>query len=141
MRFDEFSRSEDIAAILDMKRIAVVGLSEQPERPSYDVARYLQTRGYTIIPVNPNATEVLGEKAYPDLASLPEPPEVVDIFRRSEFVSDIVDQAIEVGAKAVWMQFDVIDSQAALRARKAGLLVVMDRCMKVEHWQRSGRLE
>ncbi len=139
MVFDEFSRSADIAAILEMKRIAVVGLSDQPERPSYDVARYLQTRGYTIIPVNPNATEVLGEKAYPDLASLPEPPEVVDIFRRSEFVSDIVDQAIEVGAKAVWMQFDVIDREAALRARKAGLLVVMDRCMKVEHWQRSGR--
>jgi len=139
MVHDEFSRSDDIAAILEMKRIAVVGLSDQPERPSYDVARYLQTRGYTIIPVNPNATEVLGEKAYPDLASLPEPPEVVDIFRRSEFVSDIVDQAIKVGAKAVWMQFDVIDREAALRARKAGLLVVMDRCMKVEHWQRSGR--
>jgi len=139
MVHDEFSRSDDIAAILEMKRIAVVGLSDQPERPSYDVARYLQTRGYTIIPVNPNATEVLGEKAYPDLASLPEPPEVVDIFRRSEFVSDIVNQAIEVGAKAVWMQFDVIDREAALRARKAGLLVVMDRCMKVEHWQRSGR--
>lgn len=122
-----------------MKRIAVVGLSDQPDRPSYDVARYLQTQGYDIIPVNPNATEVLGEKAYPDLASLPEPPEVVDIFRRSEFVGDIVDDAIKVGAKAIWMQFDVVDANAARRAQKAGLLVVMDRCMKVEHWQRRGR--
>lgn len=136
---EDFTRSEDIAAILDMKRIAVVGLSDQPDRPSYDVARYLQTQGYDIIPVNPNATEVLGEKAYPDLASLPEPPEVVDIFRRSEFVGDIVDDAIKVGAKAIWMQFDVVDANAARRAQKAGLLVVMDRCMKVEHWQRRGR--
>jgi predicted CoA-binding protein len=136
---DNFSKEEDIRAILAMKRIAVVGLSDQPDRPSYDVARYLQAHDYTIIPVNPHVKEVLGEKAYPDLLALPEPPEVVDIFRRSEFVGPIVDNAIKVGAKAVWMQFDVIDVEAARRARKAGLLVVMDRCMKVEHWQRSGR--
>ena len=138
---DDFTKEADIAGILAMKRIAVVGLSDKPDRPSYDVARYLKAHGFTIIPVNPNATEVLGEKAYPDLSSLPEPPEVVEIFRRSEFVGPIVDNAIKVGAKAVWMQFDVVDVKAARRARKAGLFVVMDRCMKVEHWQRSGSLE
>jgi predicted CoA-binding protein len=130
---ENFARADDIAAILNMKRIAVVGLSSSAWRISYDVSRYMQAHGYEIIPVNPNETEVLGEKAYPSLSDLPESPEVVDIFRRSEYASDIVDEAIKVGAKAIWMQIDVIDMDAARRARKAGLIVVVDRCIKIEH--------
>jgi predicted CoA-binding protein len=133
---ENFADTADIDAILDMKRIAVVGLSSDPMRDSYRVARYLQQHGYDITPVNPTETEVLGVKACPSLLDLPEPPEVVDVFRRSEFVSEIVDQAIQIGAKAVWLQFGVIDYEATRRAREAGLLVVMDRCMKVEHGMR-----
>lgn len=133
---ESFTRAEDIEAILDMKRIAVVGLSSDPFKPSYDVARYLQRVGYDIIPVNPKETEVLGERAYPSLRDLTEPPEVVDVFRRPEFVDDIVEEAIEIGAKAVWLQLDVINPRAARRAREAGLHVVMDRCLKVEHAMR-----
>ena len=136
MNRQHFADPAVIAAILDMKRIAVVGLSSSPWRASYDVSRYMQARGYTIIPVNPNETEVLGERAYPTLSDLPEPPDVVDIFRRSEYVGAIVDEAIKVGAKAIWMQLDVIDLDAARRAREAGLLVVLDRCIKVEHARR-----
>jgi predicted CoA-binding protein len=110
------------------RTIAVVGLSSKPDRPNYGVARYLQQQGYRIIPVNPNETEVLGERAYPDLLSVPEPVEIVDIFRRSEFVPEVVEQAIAIGAKAVWMQDGVVHEAAAERAREAGLLVVMDRC-------------
>lgn len=136
MNRENFADPADIAAILGMKRIAVVGLSSSPWRASYDVSRYMQRQGYTIIPVNPNETEVLGEQAYACLADLPEPPEVVDIFRRSEYVSSVVDEAIKAGAKAIWMQLDVIDLEAASRARKAGLMVVVDRCIKVEHMRR-----
>ena len=113
--------------------IAVVGLSEKPERPSYNVASYLKEHGYKIIPVNPKALEILGEVCYPDLSSVPEPIDVVDIFRRPEDVPAIVEEAIKVGAKAVWMQEGVINEEAAERASKAGLQVVMDRCMKKEH--------
>ena len=112
--------------------VAVVGLSSSSWRHSYSIARYLQSRGYEITPVNPNETEVLGQRAYPGLRDLPEPPEVVDVFRRPEFVPGIVDDAIAVGAKALWLQSGVIDYQAARRAREAGLLVVMDRCIAVE---------
>lgn len=133
MSRDNFADPEDIAAILAMKRIAVVGLSSSPWRTSYNVSRHMQALGYTIIPVNPNETEVLGEKAYPSLSGLPEPLQVVDVFRRSEYVGAVVDEAIKVGAKAIWMQIGVIDLDAARRARQAGLLVVMDRCIKVEH--------
>lgn len=136
MSSENFADPSDIAAILDMQRIAVVGLSSNPARPSYDVSRFMQAHGYTIIPVNPVETEVLGEKAYASLSDIPEAPEVVDIFRRSEFVGEVVDEAIKVGAKAVWMQLDVIDMDAARRAREAGLLVVMDRCIKVERARR-----
>ena len=129
---ENFARQEDIDAILDMRRVAVVGLSSSPWRPSNSVARYLQSRGYEITPVNPNETEVLGRRAYPSLLDLPEPPEVVDVFRRPEFVPGVVDDAIAVGAKAIWLQLGVIDYQAARRAREAGLVVVMDRCMAVE---------
>ncbi len=127
------NEQETIQKILqDSCTVAVVGLSSNPERPSYEVAHYLQQRGYRIIPVNPNETEVLGEQAYPDLLSVPEPIDVVDIFRRSEAVPSIVEQAIKIGAKAVWMQKGVRHEEAAAQARHAGLLVVMDRCMMAE---------
>ena len=118
--------------------IAVVGLSPKPERPSYGVASYLKEKGYRIIPVNPQAKEVLGEPAYPDLASVPEPVDVVDIFRHSEDVPDIVAEAIKIGAKAVWMQEGVINEEAAAKAREAGVEVVMDMCMKKEHQRMRG---
>jgi len=125
---------ETISRILrGSKTIAVVGLSDDPERPSYGVASYLVENGYKVIPVNPNITEWDGIKAYPDLEAVHENIDVVDIFRRSESVPDIVDDAIAVKAKAVWMQLGVINEGAARKAEKAGLLVVMDRCMKIEH--------
>lgn len=130
---EDFARQGDIDAILAMRRVAVVGLSSDPSRPSNDVAAYLQRNGYEIIPVNPVETEVLGERAYASLSDIPEPPEVVDVFRRPEFVGPIVDEGIKVGAKAVWLQQGVINEEAARKAREAGLLVVMDRCMKIEH--------
>src|SRR4051812_22463990 len=130
---ENFAEPQDIRAILDMKHIAVVGLSSDPRRPSYDVTRYMMQQGYEITPVNPNEREVFGLRSYTSLRDMPEPPEVVDVFRRAEFVSEIVDEAIAVGAKAIWLQFDVVDYAAARRARDAGLIVVMDRCIKVEH--------
>ena len=113
--------------------VAVVGLSPKPDRPSYRVASYLKANGYKIIPVNPSAEEILGETSYPDLSSITEPVDVVDIFRRSEDVPSIVEDAIKIGAKAVWMQEGIINELAATRVREAGLLVVMDRCMLKEH--------
>lgn len=115
------------------KTIAVVGLSHKRFRPSYGVSEYMQSAGYRIIPVNPNETEVLGEKAYPTLDDIPEPVDIVDIFRRSESVPEIVDAAIRIKAKAVWMQEGVIHEEAAEKARQAGLDVVMDRCILKEH--------
>lgn len=112
---------------------AVVGCSPRPTRASYDVAAFLQQRGYRIIPINPAADEILGETAYPDLVSVPDPIEVVDIFRRSDRAGRHVDEAIAIGAKAVWMQLGVIDEDAAERAKNAGLDVVMDRCPKIEY--------
>jgi predicted CoA-binding protein len=123
-----------IAEILQSARtIAVVGLSSKRFRPSFGVAQYLQSVGYRIIPVNPEETEVLGEKCYSDLDSVPEPIDIVDIFRRSEFVPDIVEAAIRKGAKVIWMQEDVIHEDAARRAQEAGLDVVMDRCILKDH--------
>jgi hypothetical protein len=113
--------------------IAVVGLSRHAWRPSNRVSGYMQAAGYRIIPVNPNEQEVLGEKAYTRLEDVPERIDVVNVFRRPEFVPPIVDAAIRVGAKAVWMQEEVVHEQAAERARAAGLLVVMDRCLMQEH--------
>ena len=115
------------------KTVAVVGLSPRKERDSHRVAKYLQGQGYRIIPVNPNAEEVLGERSYPDLASVPEPIDIMDVFRRSEAVPGIVEEAIQVGARTVWMQEGVIHEEAATRAREAGLQVVMDRCIMIEH--------
>ena len=113
--------------------IAVVGLSANSRRPSHGVARYLQRVGYHIIPVNPNVTEVLGERAYATLSELPKPVDVVEVFRRSEFAGAIVDEAIAIGARAVWLQDGVVDEAAAERARAAGLDVVMDDCMMRRH--------
>jgi hypothetical protein len=117
--------------------IAVVGLSEKPDRPSNRVATYLQEHGYHVIPVNPALTRALGEQAYPDLAAVPGPIDVVDIFRRSEDVPPIVEAAVARGVKAVWMQEGVVNDAAAARARSAGLLVVMNRCIKKEHEKRA----
>ena len=123
-----------IPEILQAARtIAVVGLSSKRYRPSYGVTEYMQRAGYHIIPVNPEETEVLGEKSYPDLDSVPEAIDIVDVFRRSEFVPEIVEAAIRVGAKVVWMQEDVVHEAAARRAEEAGLDVVMDRCILKEH--------
>jgi predicted CoA-binding protein len=113
--------------------IAVVGLSSKKFRPSYGVAEYMQREGYRIIPVNPNEVEVLGEKAYARLEDVPEHVDIVDIFRRSEFVAPLVDEAIRRRALAVWMQEGVVDEEAAEKARAAGLVVVMDRCILKEH--------
>ena len=113
--------------------IAVVGLSGKRYRPSYGVSEYMQKAGYRIIPVNPREKEVLGEKAYPDLDSVPGPIDIVNIFRRSEFVPEIVEAAIRKGARVVWMQEGVIHEDAARRAEAAGLVVVMDRCILKDH--------
>ena len=127
----------DASSIADLLRsahtIAVVGLSNKRWRPSYGVSEYMQRAGYRIIPVNPALSEALGEKCYPDIEAVPEGIDIVNIFRRSEFVPKIVDQAIRVGAKAVWMQEGVVHEAAAARARAAGLTVIMDRCLLKEH--------
>ncbi len=119
------------------KTIAVVGLSERPMRPSHGVSAYMQAAGYKIIPVNPRITEALGEKAYSSLLEVP--PEVagqidlVDVFRRAEYVDEIVEQAIQLKIRAIWLQEDVINERAAEKARNAGMFVVMDRCILKEH--------
>ncbi len=113
--------------------IAVVGLSSKRYRPSYGVSEYMKKAGYRIIPVNPREKEVLGETAYPDLDSVPGPVDIVDIFRRSEFVPDIVEAAIRKGARVIWMQEGVIHEAAARRGEAAGLIVIMDRCILKDH--------
>jgi uncharacterized protein len=115
------------------RRIAMVGLSSNPFRPSHFAAIYLLSEGYEVIPVNPREKEVLGQKAYPSVSAIPGPIDVVDIFREPAAVPAIVEEAIAKGAKVIWMQLGVINEEAAERARKAGLEVVMDRCMKIEH--------
>jgi predicted CoA-binding protein len=130
---------EQIRALLTQVRsVAVVGLSPQSARPSFNVARALQRFGYRIIPVRPMIDEVLGEKAYPDLESLPEVPDIVDVFRASEHVPAIVDSCIKLGIKNLWLQDGVIHEEAALRAQQAGITVVMDRCMYRDHTQLLG---
>jgi predicted CoA-binding protein len=115
------------------RTIAVVGLSSKKSRPSYWVSKYMQEAGYRIIPVNPQETEVLGEKAYPSLEAVPEKVDIVNVFRRPEHVPEIVETAIRMGARSVWMQEGVVNEAAAERARAAGLVVVMDRCILKEH--------
>ncbi len=115
------------------KTIATVGFSSNPQRPGYYVPEYLLNQGYHVIPVNPSLQEILGQKAYPDLLSVPEPVDVVQIFRPPDQVPAVVDQAIQIGAKAVWMQIGAVNQEAAQKAADAGLTVVTDRCMMVEH--------
>src|SRR5205085_11225923 len=130
----DINSSQTIGQILDeCKTIAVVGLSSNPMRPSNGVARYMQRAGYRVVPVNPNETVVLEEKAYPTLADVPLQVDLVDVFRRSSEAGAAVDEAIRVGARAIWLQEGVIDREAAERALDAGLLVVMDRCWLKEH--------
>jgi predicted CoA-binding protein len=127
-------KSDPIHQVLQRaKTIAVVGLSDNPLRPSHGVAAYLQSQGYRIIPVNPHIREALGEKAYASLLDVPEKIDIVDVFRRPEFVEEVVDQAIQLKIPAVWMQEEVIHERAAEKARKAGIFVVMDRCILLEH--------
>src|SRR5437868_1490498 len=134
-RFDLVWQASDVIDRIfsSAHTIAVVGLSSDPRRPSHGVARYLQRAGYRIIPVNPNVDRVLGEVAYPSLLEVPESIDVVDVFRRSEFVGPVVDDAIAVKARALWLQDGVVDEAAARRARTAGLDVVMDDCMMRRH--------
>ena len=129
------TRDEDIKALLENARtIAMVGASDRPDRPSYGVMEYLQGRGYRVIPVNPQITgeHVHGEYIWRELSQIGEPIDIVDIFRRSEFVPEVVDEAIKIGAKAIWMQLGVVNQIAAGRAEAAGLKVVMDRCPKID---------
>ncbi len=125
---------EEIVEILNnSKTIAVVGISKKEDRDSYRVAKYLKEQGYKIIPVNPKYDEVLGERCYPDLKSVKEKIDVVDIFRKPDAIPQIVDEAIEVGAKVIWMQLGLAHNASAKKAREAGLKVVMNKCMKIEH--------
>ena len=134
----EINSRETIQEILEnCKTIAVVGLSSNSGRPSHGVASYMRRRGYKVIPVNPNETEVFGDKAYAKLADVPEKIDLVDIFRRSSEAGGAVDEAIALGATAVWLQEGVIDHAAAKRAQDAGMLVVMDRCWLKEHARNS----
>lgn len=136
---DSPSQSDSITALLGRaKTIAVVGLSNSPLRPSHGVSAYMQSRGYRIIPVNPQIQEALGEKAYASLLDVPEKVDIVNIFRRPEFVGEIVDQAIQLKVPAIWMQEEVINEAAAEKARRHGIFVIMDRCILKEHRARLG---
>jgi predicted CoA-binding protein len=119
--------------LLSTKTIASVGLSSNPGKESYWIVKYLQDQGYHVIPVNPTADEILGEKSYPDLDSIPEKIDVVQVFRKPEDVPPVVDSAIKAGAKVVWMQEGIVNEEAAQKARQAGLQVVMDACMRATH--------
>jgi predicted CoA-binding protein len=127
------SDDEIIEILRPPKTIAVVGISDKPDRESYDVAKYLQDQLYRVIPVNPMLERVLNRPCYPTLRDIPESVDIVDIFRRSDAVPEIVDQAIEIGAKVVWMQLGVIHQPAAEKAQQAGLRAVVDRCIKRDH--------
>ena len=126
--------SEEIKQILkSTNTIAIVGLSDNPNRDSYKVAAYLMEKGYRVIPVNPAKKEILGHKCFPNLKSLPEKVDIVDIFRKVEFIPDIVEETISIGAKTVWMQLGLAHNESAQKARNAGLFVVQSQCIKVEH--------
>lgn len=135
MNFSNPAPAEICRLLREVRSIAVVGLSPQTNRPSFHVAQALQGFGYRIIPVRPLVEEVLGERAHPDLESLPERPDIVDVFRAAEHVPAIVDSCIRLGIKRLWLQDGVIHEEAALRAQQAGMIVVMDRCMFRDHTQ------
>jgi uncharacterized protein len=132
--------AERVRILTEYKRVAIVGLSANPFRPSHFVAIYLISQGFDVIPVNPREKEILGRKCYASLKDIPGPVEVVDVFRDPSAVPAIVEEAIEIGAKVIWLQLGVIHEEAAARARAAGLTVVMDRCMKIEHARLFGGL-
>jgi predicted CoA-binding protein len=134
-QFPEFNpEDEEIKGILENNRtIAVVGLSTDPDRDSHRVAKYLQEHGYQIVPVNPKADEILGQKCYPNLTGIPVPVDIVDVFRKVEAIPAIVDEAIAIGAKVVWMQLGLAENRSAHKAVTAGLQVVMNKCLKIEH--------
>jgi uncharacterized protein len=119
--------------LLSAKTVASVGLSSNQQKESFGIVSYLKEQGYRIIPVNPTADEILGEKSYPDLSSIPEKVDVVQVFRKPEDVPPVVDEAIKIGAKAIWMQEGIVHEEAAQKARDAGLQVVMDACMRATH--------
>ena len=128
------TKDQDIKQLLKTaKTIAVVGLSPDPERPSYEVASYLQSKGYKIMPVRPGIEKILGEKAYASLTEIPEPVDIVDIFRKTEFIPEVVDEAIRIKTKAVWMQLGLSHSEAAQKAVSAGLSAIENRCILIEH--------
>jgi predicted CoA-binding protein len=132
------TQTDQISEILsNAKNIAVVGLSSSPLRPSYGVTAYMQTAGYRIIPVNPGINGALGEKAFPTILDVPEKIDIVNIFRRAEFVPEIVDQAIQLKVPCIWMQEEVVNEAAAEKARSAGIAVIMDRCILKEHRKRN----
>jgi len=128
------------ATLLAARTVAIVGLSPDPLRASYFIGYYLKRHGYKIVPVNPKEKEILGEKSYPSLKDIPFPVDVVDVFRRPDAVPAIAREAVAIGAKALWMQFNVISPEAAKIAEDGGLTVIMDRCMKVEHARHLGRM-
>lgn len=130
--FPFFPPPELVRLLGQSRTVAVVGLSPNPKRPSHQVASYLQTAGYQIIPVNPGHLEILGQPCYPDLRSVPMPIDIVDIFRKAEAVEPIVREAIAIGAKVIWMQQGIVNETAARLAEEAGLTVIMDRCLKIE---------
>jgi uncharacterized protein len=132
MSFQNPSQSEISDLLRRSQRIAVVGLSGNPDRPAYRVSQYLIDRGYQVIPVNPQESEILGQRAYPNLSAIGGDIDIVDVFRRSDQTDPIIDEAIKVGAKAIWLQEGVINEAGALRAQAAGLMVVQDRCIKKE---------
>lgn len=132
MAFENPSREEIKRILQESNTIAVVGLSDNPSRDSYNISAAMKAKGYRIIPVNPNADEVLGEKAYPSLRDIPEPVDIVDVFRRPEHTPEIAKEAVEIGAKTLWLQLGVVNEEAAEIAKQGGLNVIMDRCIKVE---------
>ena len=129
-----------VATLRAARTVAIVGLSKDPLRPSNFIGFYLKRHGYTIVPVNPRETEILGEKSYPSLKDIPFPVDVVDVFRRPDAVPDIAREAVAIKAKALWLQFGVINPEGARIAEEGGLAVIMDRCMKVEHARHLGRM-
>lgn len=125
---------DTMCQLLEQSRnIAVVGLSDKPQRDSYRVSLYMQQQGYKIIPVNPRARTVLGEKSYPDLSSIPEPVDIVNVFRRSELVPAVVREALTLAPRAIWLQLGIVNHEAAAMAEKAGVAMIMDKCIMVEH--------
>ena len=137
-RFQNAAHIQDVLATA--KTIAIVGMSTEPTKPSNMVGSYLMDEGFTVIPVNPRATEILGQRCYPDLASIPVPVDVVDVFRPAKEVAALVDEAIAIGAKAIWTQLRIADLEASKRAQDAGMVAVADKCIKMEHGRYGGQL-